>query len=413
MAKPQRFLVTLPTPHDATAWMARTIHQEGLLGDYAVPLNVSNWRVPALIDERLNFDQWRYPIPAISAAPLHELTVAGIFRLLTGRKRFPRLTGLAGWRAAALDRRAARQLRDGNYTAVTILHERTPRVTAMARRLGIPTILFLNGDPWTMKQRLQDIADRASGSARREITSELPYDAIARADRNLAKVSMVVVESTRMARVCRERSPDKPVFTVGQGVDVDFFVPPPREYLPGPLKVAQVSRVAYGKGIQVTDEAVKLAGPAVSRCTVAGWDANTSPALVARCTALTFEGGLPKSGVRRLMQESDVFVLPTFADPMPRVVLEAMACGLPVITTADSGYDDVIEHGVNGFLVPLGNPEAVAALLNRLCTDTDLRARVGLAARATAEQNSWPQFGERFRHTLHAEILPSLAAFAR
>jgi glycosyltransferase involved in cell wall biosynthesis len=110
-----------------------------------------------------------------------------------------------------------------------------------------------------------------------------------------------------------------------------------------------------------------------------------------------------------LLQGSDVFVLPTLADPMPRVILEAMACGLPVITTPDAGHEEIIEDGVNGFIVPVNDAEAVAALLVRLSIDRELCERVGRAARATAEQNTWDVVAERFRKALHTEILPVLA----
>ena len=94
---------------------------------------------------------------------------------------------------------------------------------------------------------------------------------------------------------------------------------------------------------------------------------------------------------------------------MPRAVLEAMACGLPVITTESSSYGHVIQHGENGFIVPEEDPGAIAAIIARLAEDGGLRERVGRAARATAEAHTWDAFEARFARALHGQLLPSLS----
>ena len=185
-----------------------------------------------------------------------------------------------------------------------------------------------------------------------------------------------------------------------------------RRWDAGPLRVAQVSRVSYSKGVHVTNEAVRLAGSAVESCTLLGSNLRTSAGLVQRSGAITFPGATGRLGVRDLLRQSDVLVHPALSDPMPRAVLEAMACGLPVVTTAESGYTDLVEDGFNGFIVPAGDAAALAATLVRLAADPALRQRVGAAARATAEANSWEAFSARFRKVLHAEILPLLESLS-
>jgi glycosyltransferase involved in cell wall biosynthesis len=75
---------------------------------------------------------------------------------------------------------------------------------------------------------------------------------------------------------------------------------------------------------------------------------------------VTLIKGLPYSQVIEQMQAHDVLVLPSVEEGIANVVLEAMMVGLPVISTDCGGMREVIEYGVNGFLVPVRNPEALA-----------------------------------------------------
>lgn len=85
------------------------------------------------------------------------------------------------------------------------------------------------------------------------------------------------------------------------------------------------------------------------------------------------------------LQEADVFVLPSRAEGLSNALLEAMACGLPVIASAIPGNVDVVQHGENGLLCTAEDPASLADALGALLADAPLRARLGAAARATVE----------------------------
>ncbi len=76
-----------------------------------------------------------------------------------------------------------------------------------------------------------------------------------------------------------------------------------------------------------------------------------------------------------------------------RIIYEALAAGLPCIVSANAG--SAVRDGIEGFVVPVGDIEALAARLRQLAVDEDLRRRMGLAARARAEQFAWPAFYRR------------------
>ena len=95
----------------------------------------------------------------------------------------------------------------------------------------------------------------------------------------------------------------------------------------------------------------------------------------------------PRDDVARLLKAADVFVFPSRTEGLPNAVLEAMAAGLPVVTTDAPGCRDLIEHDRTGLIVPVDNSAALAASICRLLSDGGLGTRLARAAAEYVSRN--------------------------
>ena len=103
---------------------------------------------------------------------------------------------------------------------------------------------------------------------------------------------------------------------------------------------------------------------------------------------------LPKLELSQLYNSGSVFVLPSLADSWGLVVLEAMACGLPVIVTENVGSGEAVEEGINGYIIPIRNVEALKEKLLYLFETPDVRARMSQAALRTIDNYTWERYGQ-------------------
>jgi colanic acid/amylovoran biosynthesis glycosyltransferase len=92
-------------------------------------------------------------------------------------------------------------------------------------------------------------------------------------------------------------------------------------------------------------------------------------------------GRLKPEEVRDKLQQADAFLLSSLSEGISNAVLEAMACGLPVVTTDCGGMREAVTTNVEGFVVPVRESEQMSQALATLCEDAALRTRMGRAAR--------------------------------
>jgi len=176
------------------------------------------------------------------------------------------------------------------------------------------------------------------------------------------------------------------------GIDIDRFTPrlgrggEDRE-----IKVISVGRLSPGKRFDILIEAARIVADALPqvRFLIVG-DGDQRAELEEQAAK-----GLPDDAIRLLGHRTDVpdilrgarvFAMSSDAEGLPLSVIEAMACGLPVVATAVGGLQELVRHGENGFLVPAGRPDELAKALIRVLRDPGLATRMGRAGLERAHE---------------------------
>ena len=190
--------------------------------------------------------------------------------------------------------------------------------------------------------------------------------------------------------------PERAIVITSIGVDTKKFCPN-HEFLSNnhehPTVVLMAARLLWDKGVREFVEAARVlkARGLQVEFWLAGKPDNGNPMCVAEEFLKEWrEEGLinwlgHRDDMPNLLQQVDIAVLPSYHEGVPRFLLEAAACGLPLVATDIEGCRVVVREGVNGFLVPPRNPTALADALERLLQDPSLRRRMGQASRHIAE----------------------------
>jgi glycosyltransferase involved in cell wall biosynthesis len=190
------------------------------------------------------------------------------------------------------------------------------------------------------------------------------------------------------------------------GVDLGTFCPGRKS--DDTFRVLQVGGISLRKGVPDLLEAFKLANLSDAElCFVGGGrDASGLHRVIERYRTLNvrFHEPVPQTRLREVYQRSSVFVLASIADGFGMVVPQAMACGLPVIVTENVGASDLVEDGVNGFVVPIRSPHLIAQRLQQLHDDPALARRMGQAAAGSVSTGfTWKDYGQRLADFLRQQ----------
>jgi glycosyltransferase involved in cell wall biosynthesis len=215
----------------------------------------------------------------------------------------------------------------------------------------------------------------------------------------------VVAKTNEAARFIQARG-FAPVQVIPCGYDESRFFPPTRQERDrcrGALGLSsdELALVYAGKLLPVRDvgsavEALSILrrrGRSV-RLLVAGRGPELD-ALMRKARELevearvSFLGLLPWRQLRDLYWAGDVFVFPSLREIFGLVLLEAMACGLPIVSTPVPAAEDTIDDGRNGYLVPPADSAAMAAAVERVLADPGLAASMREAVCGTAGQYAW------------------------
>jgi glycosyltransferase involved in cell wall biosynthesis len=178
----------------------------------------------------------------------------------------------------------------------------------------------------------------------------------------------------------------------GSGVDCVRFHPAAVRTQNERFRVLLAARLLWDKGVAEYAEAARLLRDRRPRVELllAGDPDPGNPAAVPEATVRGWvEGGVIRwlghvDDMPALLRTVDAVVLPSYREGLPKGLIEAAACALPLVTTDVPGCRDVVRHGVDGLLVPARDANALAHAIARLCDDPALRAQLGAASRLRA-----------------------------
>ena len=186
--------------------------------------------------------------------------------------------------------------------------------------------------------------------------------------------------------------PERISLVPGAGVDVQCFRPQPEPQ--GPVRVTMVSRLLRDKGVREFVDAATLVRNARDDIvfTLVGTPDDGNPSSVSSQHVRSWaDAGLLewwgyRADIADVLASSHIAVLPSYGEGMPKTLLEAAACGRPIVATDVPGCRDVVRHGANGLLVPARDARALADAVIALADDPARRAAMGAEGRRRAEE---------------------------
>jgi len=187
-------------------------------------------------------------------------------------------------------------------------------------------------------------------------------------------------------------APDRVFLIPGSGVDVDALTPLPEPA--GTMTAAFVGRLLADKGARTLVDAHELLADRGRpiRLLIAGEPDPANPASISRedieawkrRSGIVLLGHVP--AIRDVWAAAHIAVLPSRREGLPKSLLEAAACGRPIVATDVPGCREIARANVNALLVPPDDPAALAEAIDRLASDAELRRRFGSAGRRMVEQ---------------------------
>ncbi len=260
------------------------------------------------------------------------------------------------------------------------------RSLRQAKRRGMATIVErASSHPQTQFRLLRE------EYARWDIRLSLPSWHLPRLRRELNEADYVTVPSA-FARdsLIAEGVPEAKVIEIPFGVDTTRYVPAP-DPTPHPFRVIFAGQVSIRKGVPDLLESWRRLAWSDAELWIVGALSHDFAPLRQRWANLPGAAFIPHtSNLAARLQTCDLFAYPSIEEGSALVTYEAMACGLPVVTTPNAG--SVVRDGEDGFIVPIRDVDALCDRLQCLRDDAALRARMSRSAREHVEQFTWSRY---------------------
>jgi glycosyltransferase involved in cell wall biosynthesis len=215
--------------------------------------------------------------------------------------------------------------------------------------------------------------------------------------------------SKELVRLGEQADPESEFLLIPNGVETDRFKPIDRPPSPK-IKVLFIGRLIPRKGFQRVVQALPIVrrlakNPFEVEVVGTGAHRHRLDELAEKLGVsdlIRYTGLVPYDQLEKSYQYADVFVLTSLSEGMPSVILEALGCGLPVIASDVGGNNEIVHHGVNGYLIKGDDVRFLADRLAELVNDEQLRKSMGARSREIAMRYDWRNIMQEYSR-LYAE----------
>lgn len=296
-----------------------------------------------------------------------------------------------------LDREVAARLRTTrNLKGVYLYEDGAETSFAAARTRGINTFYDLPIGHWRAARRIlkeeAELSPDWAGTLRGNFDSDAK---LARKDRELELADTIFVASSFTRSTLSEApiSPDKDVVLAPYGAPAVEPDAAPSIRRPGePLRVLFVGSLGQRKGLRYLLDAMSSLGPGFTLTLIGRPPDSICPPLAKALERHHHIAALSHAEILREMRRHHMLVFPSLFEGFGLVLLEAMACGLPVIATSHTAAPDLIVDSREGFIVPIRSAEHIALHLSAMADDETSRQAMGAAALRRAAAADWATY---------------------
>jgi glycosyltransferase involved in cell wall biosynthesis len=211
-----------------------------------------------------------------------------------------------------------------------------------------------------------------------------------------SKAAFVIANSQGLKELALKAEPKKEIGVIYNGVDIEEFFADESKRNAEQFTIICLGRVTPRKGVRFLIQAFKILSGRYEnvRLLIVG-DGNEKKSLEDLVQGLDlkdkveFAGAIAHENVLGYYQRANVFVLPSLNEGMSNVMLEALACGLPVVATNTGGTKELLTDNVNGLVVKMKDADDLAEKIEKLILNPELEKEMSLESRKLAQSLSW------------------------
>jgi alpha-maltose-1-phosphate synthase len=369
---------------------------------------LQRWLPPSLfqaLDQELGRRTWIAPIGvSISSHPWKETLRVGLIKAGLPQKLGWSQQSLVDWVYASLDHHVAQQhLADLN--AIYAYEDGAAETFATAQTRGIICLYDLPIAFYRTSQAIQaeEVESFPELAASLQAAQE-PDWKLARKEREIQLADHIFVASSMTQRSLLEVGiPANKISVIPYGAPLEYFQLQPKT--DSTFRALFVGRVGPRKGVHYLLNAWQQLQLTDAELMLIGINEFPETWTFQQQSGVRYIPSVPHISLNTYYSEASVFVFPSLVEGFGLVLLEAMACGIPVITTPNTAGPDIITDGLEGFIVPIRDTEALRDRLHWCYHHPQELAEMGRAARRKAEQFTWA----RYRQILAQEVSKVLA----